>query len=120
MAAKKNILVVDDDKDIRDLIHLFLTKHDCNVVLCDNGLDAIQKVIEVKFDCIFLDIRMSGLDGVETFKRIKDQGVDARIFIMTGYKTLADELMSDSVKEQVHAIIYKPFSLKAILGYVNQ
>ena len=106
MAEAKKILVVDDDPDIRELFDAYLSKKGYKIDIAKSGLEAIQKTDSDEFDFIFLDIKKSGLDGVETFKRIKEKKPQSRIIIMTGYRTMAQELISDSLKEQIHTILY--------------
>jgi len=120
MADSKNILVVDDEGEIRELFEAYLTKKGHRVVLAKDGLEAIKKAEEEKFDFIFLDIKMSGLDGVETFKRIKNNKPDCCVIIMTGYRTMADELITDALKKQIHSVLYKPFRMKDVLEIVSK
>ena len=119
MADVKKILVVDDEKDIRELFAAYLSKRGYTVNVAKDGLEAIKKTDAEKFDFVFLDIKMTGLDGVETFKRIKDKDPDCNVIIMTGYRTMAEELITDSLKTQIHSILYKPFSMKETLRIIE-
>ncbi len=120
MTDPKKILVVDDEEEIRQLFVAFFTKKGYMVDVAKDGLEAIRKTEKDKFDFIFLDIKMSGLDGVETFKYIKNKDPNARIIIMTGYRIMAEELITDSVKEQLYTILYKPFRMKEVLELIQK
>ena len=120
MTETKKILVVDDNKGIRELFNTYLTRKGYMVNEAEGGLEAIKKADAEKFDFIFLDIKMSGLNGAETFKRIKDKDPHSRIIIMTGYRTMAQELITDSLKEQIHSILYKPFRMKKVLEIIEK
>ena len=120
MADTKKILVVDDEEEIRNLFSAYLTKKGYEVSVAKDGLEGIVKANEEKFDFIFLDIKMPGLNGIETFKRIKDKGPESRIIIMTGYRTMAEELITCQLKEQIHSILYKPFRMKDMLEIIRK
>lgn len=119
MTDPKKILVVDDEDEVRELFNNYLSKKGYLVDVAKNGLEAIKKTDAEKFDFVFLDIKMSGLDGVETFKRIKEKDPQSCIIIMTGYRTMAEELITDSLKTQIHSILYKPFSMKEALKIIE-
>lgn len=120
MAHSKKILVVDDDSEIRDLVGTYLIQKGFGVELAKDGLEAVDKAEKQDFDYIFLDIKMSGLDGVETFKRITKKRPGAQIIIMTGYRTMAEDLLSGALKKQIHSILYKPFRMKDLLGIITK
>jgi two-component system, NtrC family, response regulator HydG len=119
MAEAKKILVVDDEEEIRELFNLYLPPKGYSVKTAKDGLEAIKLADSEKFNFIFLDIKMSGLNGIETFKHIKDTTPNSCIIIMTGYRTLAKELLTDALKKQIHSILYKPFSMKEVLGLIT-
>lgn len=116
----KKILVVDDEEEIRELFDAYLSKRGYAVNVAKDGLEAIKKTDAEKFDFVFLDIKMTGLNGVETFKRIKDKDPDCSVIIMTGYRTMAEELITAPLKTQIHSILYKPFSMKEALRIIEQ
>ncbi|GEM_PF-4931897 len=67
MTAKKNILVVDDERDILDLIQYNLSKEGYTVTTALNGKEALDKA-DAKTDLVILDLMMPVLDGFETCK----------------------------------------------------
>lgn len=116
----KKILVVDDEEEIRQLFNIYLIKRGYRVEVAKDGLEAIKKTDAKKFDFIFLDIKMSGLNGIETFKHIKNKDPGSHIIIMTGYRTLAKELITDPLKKEIHSILYKPFHMKEALKIITK
>ena len=68
---KKTILVVDDEKMIRNLLNINLTKEGYNVIEATDGLEAVEMATEKKPDLILLDIMIPKLDGLSVCKRIK-------------------------------------------------
>ena len=69
---KKTILVVDDEKMIRNLLNINLTKEGYNVIEATDGLEAVEMATEKKPDLILLDIMIPKLDGLSVCKRIKN------------------------------------------------
>lgn len=68
----KKILVVDDNKMNIKLINRLLMEYNPILDSCTNGIDAISKIQETKYDLVFLDHMMPGMDGVETLNKLKD------------------------------------------------
>ena len=72
-AEKKNILVVDDEKEIAELIEIHLMSQDYNVTKAKNGLEALNFMNEKKYDLVLLDVMMPKMDGKETLKKIREK-----------------------------------------------
>jgi DNA-binding response OmpR family regulator len=70
----KKILFVDDDKDILDVVDLFLKSHGYNVKTVLNGEEAIKQVAAFKPDVIFLDVKLGGVDGRDICQELKSDG----------------------------------------------
>lgn len=64
MEKKKSILVVDDEKDIRDVIEIYLINEGFEVITACDGLEALEKLKNEAIDLIILDIMMPKLDGI--------------------------------------------------------
>lgn len=69
---KTNILVVDDDKSIRNLIKVYLENEGYNIMEASNGEEALTKVNENNFDLVILDVMMPVLDGISTCMKIRE------------------------------------------------
>lgn len=67
----KNILVIDDEELITKSLLRLLQSEGYDVTIAKSGLEGIEKVREMDFDLIITDVRMPGLDGIETVKRIR-------------------------------------------------
>ena len=70
---KKNILVVDDEKEIAELIEIHLMSQDYNVAKAKNGVEALKLLEEKHFDLVLLDVMMPKMDGKETLKKIREK-----------------------------------------------
>ena len=71
--TKFNVLVVDDDQDIRDGIEIYLKNEGLNVIKAADGIEALEKLQEQTIHCILLDIMMPKLDGISTTFKIREQ-----------------------------------------------
>ena len=69
-AKLDNILVVDDDENIRDIIRIVLSKH-YGLVFASNGQEALDLFDPCKFDMILLDVKMPGLDGFTVCQQLR-------------------------------------------------
>ncbi len=110
-------LVVDDEKIIRDIFVHILSNQNYKVVAVENGYEAIKKVKEDSFDIIFLDIRMPGIDGMETLKEIRKINKDVSVNIVSGF--IDEEIIEKGKKESVDHFIEKPFKVEQIIKIIK-
>jgi len=83
MASK--ILVIDDDPAVRSAFKLILEEDNFSVREAENGTQGIEMAIAERPDLIFLDLRMPGIDGVETLRRLKAMDETLNIYIVTAF-----------------------------------
>ena len=115
---KHNILIVDDEKDIIDLLSYNLKKNDFNVISANNGKEALLK-LNNSIDLIILDIMMPEMDGYETCKSIKSKTEfkNIPIFFLTAKGTSDDEFKG--LKIGAEDYIKKPISIKNLILRIN-
>lgn len=116
MAEK--ILVVDDEELIRRTVAKILRKADHEVVLAADGLEAVELAKTQSFDMVISDVRMPGIDGVETIRRIKEIQPDIYAIIITGYAS--EETPVQALKVGVHDYIFKPFEIDTFMHSVRR
>lgn len=114
----KKVLVVDDEKVIRDFLARLLTLEKVDVTTAESGSQAIVIAKKEKFDIIFLDMRMPQMDGVETFKKLKKITGDTKYVMMTGYSM--DDLLKKVENEDIEAFIKKPFEIEEIMTVLKE
>ena len=68
-----NILIVDDDQDIRNLLGIYLGNEGLHFIKCDNAIKAMEIIESNKIDLILLDIMMPGLDGITACTQIRQK-----------------------------------------------
>jgi DNA-binding NtrC family response regulator len=108
---KKGVfLIVDDDKNVRDFLKLFLKKKGFqNVETVQNGQEALAIVEKEDINLVLLDVRMPGLDGIEVLRAIKKIRKDIPVVMITAYPD--EEKVKEAMKEGAYDYIIKPFDL---------
>jgi len=112
MNEKRSILIVDDEEFIRSNLFRILNEEDYNVILKENGLDAIELLKNQHIDLILLDINLPDIDGLEVLQKIKVNFADLLVIVMTGYASV--ESAVQSLKLGAYDYIKKPFKADAI------
>lgn len=107
------ILIVDDQEDIRRSLQGILEDEGYQVLMADNGADAIALAREELPDLVLLDIWMPGLDGIQTLERLKNLLPDLTVVMMSGHGTI--ETAVKATKLGAFDFIEKPFSLDKML-----
>jgi len=118
--TKKKILVVDDEKDIINLITDFLEGLDFQVVSASDGDKALQVAVNEKPDLITMDIMMANKDGYETCLLLKENPTTANIpiIVLTGRNSEQAALAAESFGADYY--LSKPFSLDELASVINQ
>ncbi len=113
---KRTILVVDDEKDLIDLISYNLKRNGYEVLCADNGNDAIDLAEKHLPDTILLDLMIPGIDGTEVARRLKGNPVTARIpiIMLTAKSEETDVIVGLTLGADDY--VTKPFSMKILLA----
>ncbi|MBD3225831.1 MAG: response regulator, partial [Caldithrix sp.] len=115
----ETILVVDDEKNLREFLTNALQHHGYEVFEARDGYEAIDyfKSHKSKIDLVLLDMIMPNMDGKDTLKAIKKIDDNVKIIISTGY---SDKDALETIKDYVEGIIYKPYRAEDILSTLRQ
>ena len=111
----KRILIIDDEKDIRDSISGILNDEGYNSVTAKNSQEALIKINDNTFDIIILDVWLndSELDGIQLLKEIKKINAEIPVLIISGHGNI--EIAVDAIKNGAYEFIEKPFSSERLL-----
>lgn len=80
-----NVLIVDDDRQVRQLLEDAVEIHGCTVTAVGTGEKALDELKESHFDLVFLDLLLPGLSGLEVLQSIKTNYRNTAVAIVTGY-----------------------------------
>ncbi|MBU5669096.1 response regulator transcription factor [Peptoniphilus sp. MSJ-1] len=110
------ILVVDDEKSIREVIRTYAEFEGHEVVEAKDGLDAIEKIKEEDFDVIVMDIMMPKLDGFSSYKEIK-KIKNIPVLMLSARSEEYDKLFGFEIG--IDDYVTKPFSPKELMARLN-
>ena len=105
----ERILVVDDDKGVREALAEFLGSLDYLVETAEDGQDALNKYRKGDFEVILADVIMPNVDGMELLRRIRDVSDDVIFLMITGHPSIGTAV--ESIKRGADDYITKPFHL---------
>ena len=114
---KVNILVAEDEADLRDILKVTLEQEGYRVILASDGDKAIKRIEKKSFQMALIDLKMPGVNGKELVFKIKQINPLMPIVIVTGSPDFKEEV---SLKKQVYEYIYKPFRLNELVGVVKE
>jgi twitching motility two-component system response regulator PilG len=113
------VMVIDDSNTIRRSAEIFLMQAGCQVILAENGFDALAKIADHHPDLIFVDIMMPRLDGYQTCSLIKKNGKhkDTPVIMLSSKDSLFDRARGRMVGSDEY--LTKPFSKESLLKTVE-
>jgi len=106
------ILLVDDEKDIREILCLSLVDMGYTVFEAENGVEALRVFQEVQPPIVLTDIKMPHMDGIELLQKIKHENPEAEVVMITGHGDM--DLAIRSLKYEATDFITKPINVDAL------
>lgn len=111
-----HILIADDDASFRLALSRYLEAREHEVTLAIDGREAERLIKETQPDLVLCDVRMPGFDGVELVRRMRADGIQIPVALMSGVKGLLDGIEEG---EGVVAKLEKPFELETVEGLLG-
>jgi two-component system nitrogen regulation response regulator NtrX len=112
------ILVVDDDAIIRETLKILLEDEGYDVSSVGDGETALEYITRERYDLALLDIRMTGIDGIQTLERIrKIAHCGIAVLIVSG--NLTAEIIEKACELGVSGYIHKPFNIDEVIFKIN-
>ncbi|NRT73115.1 response regulator transcription factor [Clostridium beijerinckii] len=116
MEKKKSILVVDDEKDIREVIEIYLINEGFEVITACDGLEALEKLKNEAIDLIILDIMMPKLDGIRTCLKIREEK-KMPIIMLSAKSEDSDKILGLNIGADDYVV--KPFNPLELVARVK-
>jgi DNA-binding NtrC family response regulator len=107
MAKKISILIVDDERSVRDSLYNWFIEDGYRVECAENAKVALTMLESDTFDIILADIKMPGMDGLEMLRRIKSLKRDSIVIVMTAFATV--DTAVQALKDGAYDYVTKPF-----------
>ncbi|MFQ5989723.1 MAG: sigma-54-dependent transcriptional regulator [Candidatus Methylomirabilales bacterium] len=106
------VLVVDDEQPTRVLMERELPQSGCVVVTAQTGEEALEVLSRQDFDVVLLDLKMPGLGGMGTLRRLRSSGVPAEVVVLTGHPEVESAI--EAMKLGAYDYLIKPFKLSEV------
>lgn len=114
----QNILVVDDDAEVRKTLSSILLKEGYLVETAENGKQALRASEKAHFDVALIDIKLPDMDGTELLHRLEEKQPHMVKIIITGFPTLENAMKT--VNEGADGYILKPFDIEKLLEMIKK
>jgi two-component system, NtrC family, response regulator HydG len=112
------VLIVDDDQDHAESVADILEMRGYSVELAASGEQGIARFRASDFHVVLMDVKLPGMNGVETFAEFKRIRPDARVLMMTGFSVEA--LVAEAVGNGALGVLYKPFEISELLATLER
>lgn len=110
------ILIVDDEKSMRDFLKILLTKEGYDVIVAGDGSQALTALGKNRVDLVISDIRMPGMGGLELLAKVKDEADDIPVIMITAFASPNDAVQA--MKSGAYDYISKPFNVDEIKSVI--
>ena len=111
---KKNILIVDDERKIREMVKTYLVNEGYYIFEAADGKEALETVKKERIDLVLLDIMMPGMDGYQTLREIRSIHRKLPVIMLTAKAEEVDKLLGLEMGSDDY--ITKPFSLRELVA----
>lgn len=107
------VLIVDDEHDFRQLFVKRFTLRNLDVDGVDGGREALKALDRKEYDVVVLDVRMPGMDGIETLKEIKKHHPSSEVIMLTGHGSVKSGI--EGMSHGAFDYVLKPFKIDDLL-----
>ena len=114
---KRRIFIVDDDRDHAESIADVLTMRGFQTELAFSGEAGLARFREANFDIVFMDVKLPGMNGVETFFEFRKIRPHVKVMLMTGFSL--EQLVAQAVENGALGVLRKPFEIRDLLDVLE-
>jgi DNA-binding NtrC family response regulator len=118
MKEPANILVVDDNSDLLNTFALILKRKGYLVDTAGDGVEALRKFNDHKFDVILMDVIMPKMNGIETLHKMKEINPKAKVILMTAY--CEQSQLENVMNEGAYKALYKPINISNLMDLLAE
>ncbi len=111
------VFIVDDDRDFAESLALLIEGRGYEVELAFSGEEAIENFRRRDFDITFMDVKLPGMNGVESFLEIRKFKPLARVVMMTGYSV--EQLLEQAIEQGAWGVLDKPVAIPKLLKMIE-
>ncbi len=108
-----NILVIDDERSIRNTLKEILEFEDFSVDLAEHGKEGLEMFRKGQYDVVLCDIKMPEMDGLEVLEKIFENGADTQVIMISGHGNIDNAV--EAIKKGAYDFIEKPLDLNRLL-----
>ncbi len=108
------ILLADDEEELTEPVEAVLKKNNYSVDVVDNGTDAYDYIMGASYDAAILDIMMPGMSGIEVLERIRREGNNLPVLLLTARSEVDDRV--EGLDAGADDYLTKPFAMKELLA----
>jgi DNA-binding response OmpR family regulator len=112
------VFIIDDDRDHAESVADVLAMRGFETELAYSGEAGLARFREADFDIVFMDVKLPGMNGVETFFEFRKLKPDIKVMLMTGFSL--EQLVAQAVENGALGVLRKPFEIKELLGVLDQ
>jgi two-component system, NtrC family, response regulator HydG len=116
--SKARVFIVDDDRDLAESLAEVLEARGYEVELAHSGEDGVARFRQSDFDLVFMDVKLPGMNGVESFFEFRKIRPEAKVVMMTGYSV--EQLLTQAIENGALAVLNKPYSVTEILAVLER
>ncbi len=113
-----SILIVDDEKNIRRILALMLRDRRHQVTEASSGEEALKTLADLDPDLILLDLKMPGMDGLETLSKLREAGHGAAVIMMTAHGTISTAV--EAMRRGAYDYVTKPFDNDELMMLIDR
>jgi DNA-binding response OmpR family regulator len=116
--SRPEVLIADDDEDIRNLVQTVLKSHGMNCLTASTGTEALRMVIEHRPRTVVLDVNIPGMDGFQLLAEIRRQTAPARVILLTGREQKRELIQGFQLGADDYVV--KPFNPRELMLRISR
>ncbi|HDS09844.1 MAG TPA: response regulator, partial [Firmicutes bacterium] len=109
---KDKVLIIEDEKKMREVLQLYLEKKNYEVLLAEDGVVGVEMARKNDISCVVTDLKMPRMNGIDVLKNIKEINNDIPVIIITAFGTIDTAIQA--IKIGAYDYITKPFDIKEL------